>query len=217
MLQWPFACTCLSNFMYCIFLSFALSVKHLIFLSSLFFVSCILCKIYILLWNCTIFEYCLQPFKKKKKSHDKILIFPMLLFLFSCSLFTSTSFKTKPSNLLFLLLIGETLLSPLVMCGPNGLKFNVPVELRLPHTAAPDKDNSWGVALKSTEVGDKTSPTKWHQMTLGNENLHGSDGSNSVSVLVDHFWWKWFSVCFCVSVNVNVCKRVISVKIFLLL
>lgn len=91
------------------------------------------------------------------------------------------------SNALFLLLLGETLLSPLVMCGPNGLKFNVPVELRLPHTAAPDKDNSWGVALKSTEVGDKTTPTKWHQMTLGNENLHGADGSNSVSVLVDHF------------------------------
>ncbi|XP_034234792.1 tight junction protein ZO-1-like isoform X3 [Thrips palmi] len=82
---------------------------------------------------------------------------------------------------------GETLLSPLVMCGPNGLKFNVPVELRLPHTAAPSKDNSWGVALKSTEVGNKTTPTKWHQMSLGNENLHGADGSNSVSVLVDHF------------------------------
>ncbi|GLD47421.1 tight junction protein ZO-1-like isoform X6 [Lates japonicus] len=28
---------------------------------------------------------------------------------------------------------GETLLSPLVMCGPHGLKFLKPVELRLPH------------------------------------------------------------------------------------
>ena len=28
---------------------------------------------------------------------------------------------------------GETLLSPLVMCGPHGLQFEHPVELRLPH------------------------------------------------------------------------------------
>ncbi|EPY80811.1 hypothetical protein CB1_000803006 [Camelus ferus] len=46
---------------------------------------------------------------------------------------------------------GETLLSPLVMCGPHGLKFLKPVELRLPHCASmtpdgfksPDPSGSW--------------------------------------------------------------------------
>jgi len=50
---------------------------------------------------------------------------------------------------------GETLLSPLVMCGPHGLQFDEPVELRLPHCAS------------NTEGGEA--------------------GSNSVSVLIDHF------------------------------
>ncbi|KAL1774165.1 tight junction protein ZO-1 isoform X1, partial [Sigmodon hispidus] len=35
---------------------------------------------------------------------------------------------------------GETLLSPLVMCGPHGLKFLKPVELRLPHCASMTPD-----------------------------------------------------------------------------
>ncbi|GAB1292184.1 Tight junction protein ZO-1 [Apodemus speciosus] len=35
---------------------------------------------------------------------------------------------------------GETLLSPLVMCGPHGLKFMKPVELRLPHCASMTPD-----------------------------------------------------------------------------
>jgi len=33
----------------------------------------------------------------------------------------------------FIFFAGETLLSPLVMCGPHGLQFDHPVELRLPH------------------------------------------------------------------------------------
>lgn len=45
---------------------------------------------------------------------------------------------------------GETLLSPLVMCGPHGLKFNTPVELRLPHCASVNPD-SWSFALKSSD------------------------------------------------------------------
>ena len=45
---------------------------------------------------------------------------------------------------------GETLLSPLVMCGPHGLKFNHPVELRLPHCASVNPD-SWSFALKSSD------------------------------------------------------------------
>lgn len=45
---------------------------------------------------------------------------------------------------------GETLLSPLVMCGPHGLKFLQPVELRLPHCASVNPD-SWSFALKSSD------------------------------------------------------------------
>lgn len=54
---------------------------------------------------------------------------------------------------------GETILSPLVMCGPHGLKFNVPVELRLPHCASitPDK---WNFALKSRDDGKNTSKSQ---------------------------------------------------------
>ncbi|KAJ8247816.1 hypothetical protein GJAV_G00250840 [Gymnothorax javanicus] len=37
---------------------------------------------------------------------------------------------------------GETLLSPLVMCGPHGLKFQKPVELRLPHCASMTPDGN---------------------------------------------------------------------------
>ncbi|XP_061887202.1 tight junction protein ZO-1 isoform X16 [Entelurus aequoreus] len=59
---------------------------------------------------------------------------------------------------------GETLLSPLVMCGPHGLKFLKPVELRLPHCE----------------------PKSWQNKTLpGDPNY--MVGANCVSVLIDHF------------------------------
>lgn len=41
----------------------------------------------------------------------------------------------------------ETMLSPIVMCGPHGVKFDVPVELRLPHHVAVDSETS-SVSLK---------------------------------------------------------------------
>ncbi|CAF99681.1 unnamed protein product, partial [Tetraodon nigroviridis] len=66
---------------------------------------------------------------------------------------------------------GETLLSPLVMCGPHGLKFLKPVELRLPHCASmtPDAD-----------------PKNWQNNSLpGDPNY--LVGANCVSVLIDHF------------------------------
>lgn len=66
---------------------------------------------------------------------------------------------------------GETLLSPLVMCGPHGLKFLKPVELRLPHCASMTPD------------GD---PKSWQNKSLpGDPNYHV--GTNCVSVLIDHF------------------------------
>ncbi|XP_062845757.1 tight junction protein ZO-1 isoform X4 [Trichomycterus rosablanca] len=66
---------------------------------------------------------------------------------------------------------GETLLSPLVMCGPHGLKFLKPVELRLPHCASMTPD------------GD---PKNWQNKSLpGDPNY--MVGANCVSVLIDHF------------------------------
>uniref|UniRef100_A0A8C5A469 Tight junction protein 1a n=1 Tax=Gadus morhua TaxID=8049 RepID=A0A8C5A469_GADMO len=66
---------------------------------------------------------------------------------------------------------GETLLSPLVMCGPHGLKFQKPVELRLPHCASMTPD------------GD---PKSWQNKSLpGDPNY--LVGANCVSVLIDHF------------------------------
>ncbi|XP_053594101.1 tight junction protein ZO-1 isoform X2 [Microplitis demolitor] len=50
---------------------------------------------------------------------------------------------------------GESLMSPLIECGPRGIKFNKPIELRIPHNGTPqhklilktanneDLDNSW--------------------------------------------------------------------------
>ncbi|XP_029649840.1 tight junction protein ZO-1 isoform X3 [Octopus sinensis] len=82
---------------------------------------------------------------------------------------------------------GETLLSPLVMCGPHGLKFNQPVELRLPHCASVNPD-SWSFALKSSD-SPTGHPTQWQNLTLAGMDgvAHGKVGKNSVSVLVDHF------------------------------
>jgi tight junction protein 1 len=84
---------------------------------------------------------------------------------------------------------GETLLSPLVMCGPHGLKFLQPVELRLPHCASVNPD-SWSFALKSSDSpSGKGQPQEWQNMALaGLEGVsQGRVGKNSVSVLVDHF------------------------------
>nr|CAD7594071.1 unnamed protein product [Timema genevievae] len=79
----------------------------------------------------------------------------------------------------------ETLLSPLVMCGPHGIKFDVPVELRLPHWASAEPGDSRGFSLKSSEASDRLgSHHKWENISLDNNN---SLSANSVSVLVDHF------------------------------
>ncbi|XP_078328318.1 tight junction protein 1-like isoform X10 [Crassostrea virginica] len=82
---------------------------------------------------------------------------------------------------------GETLLSPLVMCGPHGLKFLQAVELRLPHCASVNPD-SWSFALKSSD-SPTGHPTQWQNMTLAGMDgvAQGRVGKNSVSVLVDHF------------------------------
>ncbi|XP_041444260.1 tight junction protein ZO-1 isoform X5 [Xenopus laevis] len=79
---------------------------------------------------------------------------------------------------------GETLLSPLVMCGPHGLKFVKPVELRLPHCASMTPDG-WSFALKSSDTSSGD-PKHWQNKSLpGDPNY--LVGANCVSVLIDHF------------------------------
>ncbi|XP_025081792.1 tight junction protein ZO-1-like isoform X3 [Pomacea canaliculata] len=82
---------------------------------------------------------------------------------------------------------GETLLSPLVMCGPHGLQFQKPVELKLPHSASVNPKN-WSFALKSSD-SPSGQPTQWQNMALaGSEGVtQGRVSQTSVSVLVDHF------------------------------
>ena len=59
-------------------------------------------------------------------------------------------FEYSHSKILFLKkLLGETLLSPLVMCGPHGLKFKKPIELRLPHKGA--TSDGMAFSLKSSD------------------------------------------------------------------
>ncbi|CAG9539268.1 unnamed protein product [Cercopithifilaria johnstoni] len=66
---------------------------------------------------------------------------------------------------------GESLMSPLVMCGPQDLQFNVPVELRLPHSVSSSSEN-WSLALKSG------TGQQWDQVALD---------KNASSVVTDHF------------------------------
>ena len=79
---------------------------------------------------------------------------------------------------------GEALLSPLVQCGPKGLRFLQPVELRIPHAGSQDSQEEWNVSLKTSnergqwrEIGvAPTEPTE----QLGNSRKF-------LSVFVDHF------------------------------
>ena len=97
----------------------------------------------------------------------------------------------------FVLILGETLLSPLVLCGPHGLKFRCPVELRLPHWATfeppehalDSKKRPRSFALKSGETtsGQLGRPSSWQSVAIDSGGPATSVGSNSVSVLVDHF------------------------------
>ena len=75
------------------------------------------------------------------------------------------------------------------MCGPQGIKFQLPVELRLPHSAAQNADN-WNFTLKSSsEATAAEKENGWQTQNLNNippsPNPNGQQ--NSVSILVDHF------------------------------
>ncbi|CAI4226800.1 unnamed protein product [Auanema sp. JU1783] len=74
---------------------------------------------------------------------------------------------------------GETLLSPLVMCGPQGLSFKIPCELRLPHCGPVDQDGQWSFSLKAGEGG------KWKHMELNGANTVGDP--KFITVPITHF------------------------------
>lgn len=83
----------------------------------------------------------------------------------------------------------ETLLSPMVMCGPQGLKFEVPVELRLPQTGS----NKNGVMTNQSGVLDDItsfvlksgSGNTWKNIELLQPPTKNPQGF--VSVMVNHF------------------------------
>ncbi|XP_057316695.1 tight junction protein ZO-1-like isoform X2 [Hydractinia symbiolongicarpus] len=83
---------------------------------------------------------------------------------------------------------GETLLSPLVMCGPHGLKFRKPIELRLPHKGASNDSMAFSLKSSDSPVGH---PGHWKNVKLGGKDLDSGRAyqvtDDTVSVLVDHF------------------------------
>ncbi|XP_058454129.1 uncharacterized protein LOC131432084 isoform X3 [Malaya genurostris] len=74
---------------------------------------------------------------------------------------------------------GETMLSPLVMCGPQGTEFLQPVTLNIPHCAG--RTASLGLSLKATD-SEKNLQTDWD-----NIELPSNAAAHTVSVKVDHF------------------------------
>ncbi|PAV56690.1 hypothetical protein WR25_24111 [Diploscapter pachys] len=76
---------------------------------------------------------------------------------------------------------GETLLSPLVMCGPQGLSFLIPCELRLPHCASLDQDGQWSFSLKSGE-GEN-----WTHLDFDSSLSALDSDRRFISVPISHF------------------------------
>lgn len=71
---------------------------------------------------------------------------------------------------------GESLLSPVVECGPRGLEFKVPVDLRIPHNATP----AHKLALKAIDT-EAASSSDWLDVKLPEPT------SDHILVKLDHF------------------------------
>ncbi|KAJ8688528.1 hypothetical protein QAD02_024323 [Eretmocerus hayati] len=71
---------------------------------------------------------------------------------------------------------GESMLSPLVECGPKGLEFLCPIELRIPHSATP----AHRLALKATDT-EGNHNANWLNVKLPDPT------SDHVIVRLDHF------------------------------
>jgi len=112
---------------------------------------------------------------------------------------TSCTWNTPP---------GEALLSPLVQCGPKGLRFLQPVELRIPHAGSRDPREEWNVSLKTsnergqwreietapnatTTTNNATNATNADHPPAVNEQTEQLNTTkksrNFLSVFVDHF------------------------------
>ncbi|XP_064213330.1 tight junction protein ZO-1 isoform X3 [Tribolium castaneum] len=74
---------------------------------------------------------------------------------------------------------GEAMLSPIVMCGPQGTEFLKPVILNIPHYA--NTLPSLGISLKATD-SEQDVHTDWDNILLPSNHA-----ANSVAVKVDHF------------------------------
>jgi tight junction protein 1 len=76
---------------------------------------------------------------------------------------------------------GENLISPVVMCGPQGLQFREPVELRLPHSASANSPDQWCFSLKAgTGAG-------WKQVNLDDPDTQQNLAEKFVTVKIQHF------------------------------
>jgi tight junction protein 1 len=72
------------------------------------------------------------------------------------------------------------LLSPIVICGPQGIQFNKSIELTLPHSAGNDAQQL-SLMLHGTHQKNKTNYAQENP-----NGIHHVTNSN-VSILVDHF------------------------------
>lgn len=79
----------------------------------------------------------------------------------------------------------ETFSSPLVYCGPAGIKFNVPVELRLPHTKNGAANQSGILDDITSFVLKSGSGNTWKNIELLQPPIRNPQGY--ISVLVNHF------------------------------
>jgi len=84
----------------------------------------------------------------------------------------------------------------MVQCGPKGLRFLQPVELRIPHVGSQDCQEEWNVSLKtSDERGQwrelEVAPNAEHLSANVNEQIEQLNtvkkSRNFLSVFVDHF------------------------------
>ncbi|KHJ75220.1 hypothetical protein OESDEN_25164 [Oesophagostomum dentatum] len=67
------------------------------------------------------------------------------------------------------------------MCGPQGLSFLTPCELRLPHCGPVDGDGQWSFSLKAGEGGE------WQQMDVQPQKAADSADKQFLSVMITHF------------------------------
>uniref|UniRef100_A0A1I7S7E3 Tight junction protein ZO-1 n=2 Tax=Bursaphelenchus xylophilus TaxID=6326 RepID=A0A1I7S7E3_BURXY len=80
----------------------------------------------------------------------------------------------------------EDILSPIVTCGPQGLQFNRPVELRLPYKANRDPKNN-NILDGMTQFVLKTgSENTWKNIELLEPPVQNTQ-NNYISVFTDHF------------------------------